>query len=357
LKSPEAVAAFAAGNALRREGRIDEAVAAFRRAIELDPANGNGHYNLGIALRQRGDLRGAAIAFRDAARIDPKDVDAVQNAVETLGMAVDGGGPALFAAPQAAPARPGGPVSIVVCSIDPRRLAAMQGNFRQALGDRAHEFVVIRDARSLCEGYQRGLEASRHDRVVFAHDDVELASAHPFEALERALHDHDIVGVAGSRLVNGPGVTWAGHPHLHGGVAYPPQGPGLAWKATLYSLEQGVLGGMQALDGLLLAARREAALRVGFDAVTFDGFHFYDVDFTYRAHLAGLRVAVATDVLAIHASVGQFDEAWKRYAERFRAKYPALDAPLGRHFFFGRDFATRERMLGFYAELRGLALA
>jgi tetratricopeptide (TPR) repeat protein len=356
LKSPEALAAFAAGNAARREGRIDEAIAAFRRAIVLDPGNGDGHYNLGIALRQRGELRGAALAFRDAARLAPKDLEAVQNAIDTIGMAVDAE-VALFAEPVVVPDRPGEPVSIVVCSIDPRRLEAVQCNFRQALGERPHEFVVIRDARSLCEGYQRGLEASRHELVVFSHDDVELASAHPFDALARALRDHDIVGLAGSRLVNGPGVTWAGHPHLYGGVGYPPQAAGQAWKATVYSLEQGVLGGMQALDGLLFAARRSAALRIGFDARTFDGFHFYDVDFTYRAHLAGLRVAVVTGVVAIHASVGQFDEVWKRYAERFRAKYPALDAPLGMHFFFGRDFATRDRMLRFYAELRGLALA
>jgi GT2 family glycosyltransferase len=230
----------------------------------------------------------------------------------------------------------------------------MQRSFRQGLGTREHEFVVIRDAKSLCEGYQRGLAAARHDTVVFSHDDVELASAQPFDALDRALAGHDIVGVAGSRLLNGPGVTWAGQPHLRGGVAYPPQAPSRRWKATLYSLETGILGGMQALDGLVFACRREAAERIGFDAETFDGFHFYDVDFVYRAHLAGLRIAVTTEIVAVHASEGQFGDEWRGYAARFLAKHPALTAPMGQAFYFGREFASKDEVLRFYGEMNGL---
>lgn len=357
MTSPDAMTALSEGNALRKTGRVADALSAYRRAVELEPAFASAHYNLAIALREHGDLRAAALAFRTAARLDPHDMDAVQNVVETLGLAVDRGAARLFAPPTPAAASRGEPFSIVVCSIDPARLEAMQRNYRQALGAREHEFVVIRDAQSLCEGYQRGLAAARHGTVVFSHDDVELASERPFDAFERALAGHDIVGVAGSRLLNGPGVTWAGQPHLRGGVAYPPQAPPGRWKATVYSLETGILGGMQALDGLIFAARREAAAQVGFDAATFDGFHFYDVDFAYRAHLAGLRVAVTTEIVAVHASEGRFDDPWRRYAQRFQAKYPALAAPMGQAFYFGREFASREEVLRFYEEMNGLGAA
>jgi hypothetical protein len=363
LTSRDAVSALAEGNALRKTGRVADALSAYRRAVELEPDFASGHYNLAIALREHGDLRDSALAFRTAARLDPRDMDAVQNVVETVGLAVDRSVPRLFATASARAGTasteiaPGEPVSIVVCSIDPARLEAMQRNYRAGLGAREHEFVVIRDARSLCEGYQRGLSAARYDLVVFSHDDVELASARPFDAFERALARHDVVGVAGSRLLNGPGVTWAGQPHLRGGVAYPPQAPPGRWKATVYSLETGILGGMQALDGLVFAARREAALRIGFDAATFDGFHFYDLDFTYRAHLAGLGVAVTTEIAAIHASEGRFDDTWREYAARFQAKYPALAAPMGQAFYFGREFASREQVLRFHEEMNGLGAA
>ncbi len=60
---------------------------------------------------------------------------------------------------------------------------------------------------------------------------------------------------------------------------------------------------------------------VRFDAATFDGFHCYDVDFTFRAYLAGHRVAVACDIPLIHASGGSFEQSvWQRYAGGVRVR-------------------------------------
>ncbi|HSN22197.1 MAG TPA: tetratricopeptide repeat protein, partial [Usitatibacter sp.] len=192
----EAARAVSEGNRLRKEGRLAEAVSAYRRAVALSPEAGDAHYNLGIALREAGELREAALEFRAAARLDPRDMDAVQNVVETLARAAERGA-RLFPAVAAAPPPSAAPFSIVVCSAHDDRLARMQASFRAALAGRDHEFVVIRDARSLSEGYQRGLAAARHERVVLCHDDVELASADPFAALQRALEGHNIVGLAG----------------------------------------------------------------------------------------------------------------------------------------------------------------
>jgi len=348
-------AALRQGNALRSAGRLAESIAAYRRAAALHPDGGAGHYNLGVALREACEWREAALAFRRAALCDARDFSAVQNVLDTLAAAVEADAPRLFPREQDASATDREPISIVTCSIYPERLAALQRNFRAALGARPHEHIVVTDAASLSEGYERGLRQARHPIVVFSHDDVELLSPRPFEALERALACHDIAGVAGATRVSGPAVMWAGHPHVHGWVAYP--APDGAFAATAFSLESGVLDGMQALDGMLFAARREAALAVGFDAATFDGFHFYDLDFTYRAHLAGLRVALTTDITLVHASRGGFDDAWRRYADRFTAKFPALAAPKGDHHAYGARLSSRERVATFYDELRGLAAA
>ena len=350
MSVPDVARELAQGNELRRAGRLDEAAAAYRRAVALAPANGDAHYNLAIALRQAGDLRSAALEFRAAARANPRDMDSIQNVVETLALAVERGERPFVAPPvEAAPVAL--PFSIVVCSVDPARLATMQASFRAALGEREHEFVVIRDARSLSEGYQRGAAQARHELVVFSHDDVQVATPDAFDVLQRALERHAIVGVAGSDRASGPAAAWAGHPHLFGTVAYP---SAAGFKATVYSLATGTLGGMQALDGLLFAARRETALAVGFDAQTFDGFHFYDLDFVYRAQRAGHSVAVTTALLAIHASEGSFDDAWRRYAGRFLRKFPELDAPQGPSFYFGREFARREDLVRFHEAFNAL---
>lgn len=313
----------------------------------------NTEFNEGLALHAARDWRGAALAFRRAARRDPRDFDPVQNVVASIAAAVASDAPPLFPLERAALPQGRAPLSIVVCSVDPQRLAAMERNFRAALGEREHEFIVIGDARSLSEGYGRGLQGSRYPTVVFSHDDVELLSPGPFEALDAALERHDIVGLAGASRVAGPAVMWAGHPHVRGWVAYPR--PDAGYSATVFSLDCGVLPGMQALDGMLFAARRDAALATGFDAATFDGFHFYDLDFTYRAHLAGLRLAVTTGITALHESRGAFDDSWRRYAERFIAKFPQLAAPKGHHHAYGVQLASRAQVIRFYEELRGLA--
>jgi len=345
------------GNALRSAGRVADAIEAYRRAVAAAPRGPAGHYNLAIALRDARQWREAVLSFREALRLSGgKDFDAMQNVVSTIAAGIDAQAPRLFPREQPAAApRELAAVSIVVCSIRPAMLEAMRRSFIEALGPREHEFIVISDASSLCEGYQRGLERSRHGIVVFSHDDVELLSPGPFEALDRALESHDVVGLAGSDLVRGPAVMWAGHPHLRGFVAMPVDGDPVAIDTSTFALECGVLGGMQALDGFWFAGRREAALAVGFDGATFDGFHFYDLDFTYRAHLAGLRVAVTTDIVCLHKSHGSFDANWQRYAARFSAKFPQVDGVHGPNPHFNARLASRDNALRFYEELRGLA--
>jgi hypothetical protein len=353
---------LAEGNAHRAAGRLPQAAESYRRAIDAEPKHCTGHYNLGVVLASMNDARAAILSFRTASRFAhgngwPQVYGAAVQSVATLvARNIEQGGADYFPhEARATPASTPQPISIVVCSIHNDRLSAMEKNFREALGHREHEFIAIRDARSLCEGYGRGLERSRHGIVVFTHDDVALLSPSPFEAIEQALAQHDVVGLAGSDLVRGPAVMWAGHPHLFGFVAMPADSDPHAYKATLFSLECGTMGGMQALDGFCFAARRESALAVGFDGATFDGFHFYDLDFTYRAHLAGQSVAVTTDVAAVHLSLGNFEEDWKRYAQRFVAKFPKLDGVRGSNEHYAARLSTRENALRFYEEIRGLA--
>lgn len=55
---------------LEQEGRLDQAVRAARKAVELDPGNVFRHYHLGKLLAATGQPVEAAQAFREAARLD-----------------------------------------------------------------------------------------------------------------------------------------------------------------------------------------------------------------------------------------------------------------------------------------------
>ena len=60
----------------REQGRADEALAAFRRAIQLQPANEQAHKNIWVVYRELGRTDELIQAYRDSIRIFPTLVDA-----------------------------------------------------------------------------------------------------------------------------------------------------------------------------------------------------------------------------------------------------------------------------------------
>jgi protein O-GlcNAc transferase len=76
------------GLALTRQGKLDEAVAAYRRAIGIKPDYAEANCNLGIALDMQGKLDEAIAAYRRAIEIKPDIAQAYCN----LGIALAGQG-------------------------------------------------------------------------------------------------------------------------------------------------------------------------------------------------------------------------------------------------------------------------
>ena len=60
------------GAALATKGRPDEAIACYKKAIELDPKYAAAHSNLGDQLRGKGQLDEAIASYRKAIELDPK---------------------------------------------------------------------------------------------------------------------------------------------------------------------------------------------------------------------------------------------------------------------------------------------
>jgi predicted O-linked N-acetylglucosamine transferase (SPINDLY family) len=65
-------------------GRLDEAVAAARRAIELNPQYAVGHWDLGTSLKSLGRLDEALDAYREAIRLKPHSPEQGSNYIYTL---------------------------------------------------------------------------------------------------------------------------------------------------------------------------------------------------------------------------------------------------------------------------------
>ena len=89
-------------------------------------------------------------------------------------------------------------------------------------------------------------------------------------------------------------------------------------------LQTALAEGIHAMDGVFIAMQRNVWETIRFDAETFDGFHVYDIDFTYRAHLAGYKLVVPLDLLLVHFSTGGYNFAWQSFNERFLKKFPEI---------------------------------
>lgn len=160
---------------------------------------------------------------------------------------------------------------------------------------------------------------------MLCHDDIELLAADPYARLVDALTRFDLAGCAGTRRLSSYTWVWGGLADNDGRVAHPADDGG--YELCVYGPGGPRVAGAQALDGALLALRRDVLARVDFDSDTYDGFHLYDIDFSSRAARAGCAVGIAADLGLLHHSSGRFDAEYKRYARRFLAQHPAL--PLG----------------------------
>ena len=64
------------GTVLAGKGHLDEAIACYNKAIELDPKYAGPHNNLGVALKDKGQLDEAIACYKKAIELDPKFAEA-----------------------------------------------------------------------------------------------------------------------------------------------------------------------------------------------------------------------------------------------------------------------------------------
>jgi len=220
-------------------------------------------------------------------------------------------------------------ISIVICSITPAKFNRVTQMYRRLLAGTEFEIIGIHDAKGMAEGYNRGLAQSRGDLIVFSHDDVEFLAPEFAPRLLGHLGHCDVLGIAGTTRLGDARWVNAGMPYVYGQVAAP--NPNGTYQVCIWSAAQRRIDGIRAMDGVFLCARRPVVESLRFDEQAYKDFHLYDIDFTFRAHLAGHRLSVANDLYLVHQSTGSGSRTWPQDAAHFQAKFrTALSPPTGR---------------------------
>ncbi|MCL1824644.1 MAG: glycosyltransferase family protein [Betaproteobacteria bacterium] len=208
--------------------------------------------------------------------------------------------------------------SIIICSIDALKFTQASACYERLLAGFPHEIIGIHDARSLAEGYNRALRRARGDIVIFSHDDILILDPDFGQKISLRLQNFDILGFAGTRRVIAENWWHAGLPWSSGVIAHKNTPLYLSiWNPEPWPLVDGIQG----IDGLCIMTRREVAEEIGFDEITFDGFHLYDLDFSFSAWRAGKKIGVCCDIPIIHASMGSNNKEHARYGRLFIEKH------------------------------------
>jgi hypothetical protein len=128
--------------------------------------------------------------------------------------------------------------------------------------------------------------------------------------------------LAGTKYLPPSGRWWELQSAMYGIVNHKSEGK--QWESR-YSKDVGnKLEPTIIVDGLFFAVNKKNIIERFDESV--QGFHFYDIDFSFRNYLKNVKVGICTDIRVTHLSIGQTNEQWETnreiFAEKFAEKLP-----------------------------------
>ena len=185
---------------------------------------------------------------------------------------------------------------------------------------------IINNGESLTKAYNRGLKQAKNDIVVFCHDDLTIETKQWGNKLIKLFErnpEYAIIGVAGSKFMPESGQWWVNPKKMYGRVAHTHEGK--TWLSA-YSGDLGQnLEEVVVCDGVWFAVDKTRIKKRFNENV--EGFHFYDVTFSFENYLEGAKVGITTAIRINHQSIGMTNDAWEKnrvdFSEAYKAHLPA----------------------------------
>ena len=182
------------------------------------------------------------------------------------------------------------------------------------------EYKAVRDASSMCEGYNTAIKESDARYKVYLHQDVYITYSYFIHRLLKLFEERSIglAGVIGAQTLPESCVWWESG-FRYGRVIDSSSGFLFEQKHRLHLKNK--YEEVVAVDGLIMATQYDLPWR----ADLFKGWHFYDVSQCLEFRRAGYKVVVpmqpcsqVTHVCGVTELAGYFE-----YRDIFRAEYGA----------------------------------
>ena len=173
---------------------------------------------------------------------------------------------------------------------------------------------------SLTEIYNKGLQDSKYDIVVFCHNDVIFNQKYwGKRVLEHHTKkpDYGILGVAGTSYMPKSGMWWEIQGEMVGQVYH--QKDGKRWVSEYNKPFGSKIIDSVVVDGVFFSVKK-SNLKSNFDE-SFKGFHFYDISFCLSNHLEGVKIGTISNVSLTHLSIGMTNSQWEENRKQLSNKY------------------------------------
>jgi len=196
------------------------------------------------------------------------------------------------------------------------------------LHNKVEVIEIINNGESLTSAYNRGIKMCKYDIVVFCHDDIIIETKQWGKKLKKLFDNYSeygVIGVAGSKLLPKTGKWWESPKWMYGRVKH--TNDGKSWLSEYSSdLGKGVEEVVN-VDGLFFAVHKNRIYKdetyTPFNE-NVKGFHFYDVDFSFKNSISGVKVGVITNIRINHMSIGETNEEWENNRVEFSKRYSNL---------------------------------
>jgi len=173
---------------------------------------------------------------------------------------------------------------------------------------------------SLTEVYNKILNESKNDIVVLCHDDIYFDSKNWGQKVLNHFKrnsEYGILGLAGTTNMPKSARWWEDFSKMKGIVNH--EHGGKKWESKYSSSKGNGLDNVVLVDGLFIVINKKNIKKTFNEEIT--GFHFYDVDFSFRNFIEDVKIGVMYDVRVTHKSIGETNFQWEKNREIFAEKY------------------------------------
>jgi GT2 family glycosyltransferase len=226
--------------------------------------------------------------------------------------------------------------------LDPN-MPTLTESIRTARGHDRDQLVFVRDAASMPAALNKGIMEAVNERICFVHDDTQLREG-PYwldDILDNVFETRKVgvLGAAGSKDLFPDGRWYVQGNRMCGAVVHGqfytegmqmPQKVKRCEDGRYYSewlSRYGDYGRAVVVDGVCMIAEKSMLSEIGGFDESLGSWHYYDLDLSLRAHLAGYHNIVLPLILC-HYSVGSYNEEWfkikSKFLEKWKKKLPVV---------------------------------